>query len=35
MKRIGSFFLVTVLMFVAAQTPTAADFNLQEGKPYG
>lgn len=34
MKRIGSFFLVTVLMFATAQTPAAADFNLQEGKPY-
>ena len=34
MKRIWSFILVSALMFATAQAPTAADFNLREGKPY-
>lgn len=34
MKRFWSLLLVSALAFAGAQTPTAADYNLQEGKPY-
>lgn len=34
MKRFWSLLLVLALAFAGAQTPTAADYNLQEGKPY-
>src|SRR4028119_2232212 len=34
MKRFGSLLLVLAFAFAGAQTPTAADYNLQEGKPY-
>lgn len=34
MKRIWSLLLVAVLTLATAQSPSAAEYNLQEGKPY-
>lgn len=34
MKRIWSLLLITALTLAAAQSPSAAEYNLQEGKPY-
>lgn len=33
-KRIAAVFLMSAVLFATAQSPSASDYNLQEGKPY-